>query len=708
MKDDFEKLVEVFKEETSELLSELEASLLELEKDPQNEDAISAIFRAIHSIKGSGGMFGFDNISSFTHEIETVYDLVRSGKIIPDKPLIDITLASCDMIREMTGAPEAALDYRAQGILSSFRKYLSEEKAVSHKPVSPAAEQKKPGPIEQMPLKQVTYRIRFEPSANIFATGTNPILLLNELRSLGECSITSNTDAIPYLEDMDPELCYTSWDIILTSGCGLDAIKDIFIFLEDDSVLDIEIIDDSENPADDADYKKLGEILLEKRDITQKDLDSVLGESKPLGEVLIDKGLVQPERIQAALAEQEHMRQIREHRLSAEGISNIRVSSEKLDQLVNLVGELVTVQARLSQTAVKKDDLDLMAIAEEVERLTAELRDNTMNIRMLPIGTTFSKFKRLVRDLSRELYKEVEMTTEGADTELDKTVIERLSDPLVHLIRNCIDHGIELPEVRAAAGKQRKGTVDLSAMHSGSSVLIQVRDDGVGLDREAIFAKAVEKGLISPDSVLSDREVYELIFSAGFSTASNVTNVSGRGVGLDVVKRAVDSLRGSISIESTRGLGTTITLSLPLTLAIIEGLLVKIGEDCFVLPLLSVEECVELILKEVSEARGRHIINVRGRLVPYIRLREQFAIPGTAPSIEQIVIVKHEGHQVGFVVDHVVGELQTVIKTLGRVYRSVEGISGATILGDGTVALIMDIPKIVKYVLADEEVRTGK
>ena len=268
-----------------------------------------------------------------------------------------------------------------------------------------------------------------------------------------------------------------------------------------------------------------------------------------------------------------------------EVISNIRVSSEKLDKLVNLVGELVTVQARLSQTAARKDDSDLVSIAEEVERLTAELRDNTMNIRMLPIGTTFSKFKRLVRDLSKELCKEVEMTTEGADTELDKTVIERLSDPLVHLIRNCIDHGIELPEVREAAGKQRKGTVHLSAMHSGPSVLIQVRDDGEGLDREAILAKAVEKGLISPDSVLSDREVYALIFSAGFSTASNVTNVSGRGVGLDVVKRAVDSLRGSISIESTRGLGTTITLSLPLTLAIIEGLLVKIGEDCFILPL---------------------------------------------------------------------------------------------------------------------------
>ena len=298
------------------------------------------------------------------------------------------------------------------------------------------------------------------------------------------------------------------------------------------------------------------------------------------------------------------------------------------------------------------------------------------------------------------------MTTEGAETELDKTVIERLNDPLVHLIRNCIDHGIELPAVREAVGKQRKGTVHLSAVHSGPSVLIQVRDDGEGLDRETILAKAIERGLITTDQELSNSEVYALVFSAGFSTSTNVTNVSGRGVGLDVVKKAVDSLRGSISIESIRGTGTTITLSLPLTLAIIEGLLVKIGEECFVLPLSAVEECVELIRSEVTEARGRHIINVRGAVVPYIRLREQFAISGTAPSIEQVVIVKHEGHHVGFVVDHVVGELQTVIKNLGRVYRSVEGISGATILGDGTVALIMDIPKIITSVV-DEEV-TGQ
>ena len=708
-KEEFNKLVEVFKEETSELLSELEASLLELEKEPSNEDAISAIFRAFHSIKGSGGMFGFDNISRFTHEIETVYDLVRSGKIIPDKPLIDLTLASCDVIREMTGSPEMKLDNRALQILASYRQYLTNlpDSGPGPKKGMSFQEGVLADDLTASPSRQVTYRIRFKPHPAIFATGTNPVLLLKELRGLGECLIIAHTDAIPELEEMDPELCYTFWDIILTTGRGINAIKDVFIFVENEAELSVDIVDDSESPLDFTDYKKLGEILVEKKDITQEELQSALREKKLLGEVLLDKGIVRPETLQAALTEQEHVRHVRENRLRTEVISNIRVSSEKLDKLVNLVGELVTVQARLSQTAAYKDDPQLDSIAEEVERLTTELRDNTMNIRMLPIGTTFSKFRRLVRDLSRELCKEVEMTTDGAQTELDKTVIERLNDPLVHLIRNCLDHGIELPEVREAEGKPRKGSVHLSAVHSGPSVLIQVRDDGEGLDKKAILSKAVEKGLITQGEELSEQEVYSLIFSPGFSTASNVTSVSGRGVGLDVVKRAVDSLRGSISIDSSKGVGTTITLSLPLTLAIIEGLLVKLGEECFVLPLSAVEECVELLQSEVSETRGRHIVNVRGRIVPYVRLREQFAVNGPRPAIEQIVIVNHEGHQVGFVVDHVVGEHQTVIKNLGRIYRNVEGISGATILGDGTVALIMDIAKSVKHAI-EEEVRKSK
>jgi two-component system chemotaxis sensor kinase CheA len=380
------------------------------------------------------------------------------------------------------------------------------------------------------------------------------------------------------------------------------------------------------------------------------------------------------------------------------------VAAHKLDDLMDLVSQLVTAQARLSRTASVHDDPVLLSIAEEVERLTAELRDKTMSIRMLPIGTAFGKFRRLFRDLSKDLGKEIELITEGAETELDKTVIERLGDPLVHLIRNSLDHGIETPGVRVAAGKPRKGMVRLAAVHSGAHVLIEVSDDGAGMDREAIRAKAVEKGMIVENADLPDNELYSLIFAPGFSTARKVSSVSGRGVGLDVVKRAIEALRGTIEISSRKGAGTTITLKLPLTLAIIDGLLVRIGEQHFVLPLSFVKECVELAGN--GNGNGRHIANVRGELVPYIRLREQFGIEGERPAIEQIVITEASGSRTGFVVDHVIGDNQTVIKNLGKVYQNVEGLSGATILGDGSVALILDVPRLVQTA-EREESRTG-
>jgi two-component system chemotaxis sensor kinase CheA len=380
------------------------------------------------------------------------------------------------------------------------------------------------------------------------------------------------------------------------------------------------------------------------------------------------------------------------------------VPAERLDALVNLVGELVTVQARLSQIASRSSDGIILSLSEEVERLTGELRDTTLNIRMLPIGSTFGRFKRLVRDLSLELGKEIELTTEGAETELDKTVIEKLNDPLVHLIRNSIDHGIEAPETRTSAGKPRIGTIHLSAVHSGANVKIQIKDDGSGLNKEAILAKAIEKGLVSTNADLTDKELYNFILHPGFSTAQKVTNVSGRGVGMDVVKRAIEGLRGSIDISSEKGKGTTINVTLPLTLAIVEGLLVAIKENYFVLPLSIVEECVELTREDVQKAHGKNIAYIRGEMVPYIRLRKEFNIVGEPPSIEQIVITGNNGDRVGFVVDTVMGEHQTVIKNLGRFYKDVEGVSGATILGDGTVALIVDIPKLIKNVELTEAV----
>ena len=416
---------------------------------------------------------------------------------------------------------------------------------------------------------------------------------------------------------------------------------------------------------------------------------------------LVAEGLVAPDKIESALAEQQHVREMREKNRAADTSSTIRVPAARLDRLVNMVGELVTVQSRLSQLAAQVNDADLVLVAEEVERLTAELRDNTMSIRMLPIGNTFSNFKRLVRDLSEELGKRIDLVTEGAETELDKTVIEKLNDPLIHLIRNSIDHGIESPAVREQKGKPKAGTIRLTAEHAGAHVLIAIIDDGAGIDAEAIRRKAIEKNIISADDNLTEKELYALIFAPGFSMAKTITNVSGRGVGMDIVKKGIDGLNGSITITSNINVGTTITLKLPLTMAIIDGLLVRIAESFFVLPLSSIEECVELTREDVAQSFGRNIVHIRGEVVPYIPLRERFGISGESPAIEQVIINRVGEERFGLVVDQVIGQHQTVIKNLGNFYKQIKEVSGATILGDGTVALIIDITQLVQGAISE-------
>ena len=703
MEDIIGKLRETFREEAYELLAELEAGLLELEHNPGDMEQVGRVFRAMHTIKGSGATCEFHDIAAFTHELETTFDKVRKGKIAATKELIDLALTARDYIQTLFDAfykGGAADESKGAEITATLRKLFPD--SAGKGPVAPAPSAAKGKPTREEPAKYTTYRIRFRPAKHIFASGMDPVLLLRELRQLGTCRVVAQTEAIPYLEDYDADDCYTFWDVILTTNRGRNAIEDIFIFAKDTSEISIDVIDEEGGLDDEASYKRLGEILLERGDLTPKDLQKVLQSKKRVGEMLVENGIVSCDKIESALAEQLHVREMRERRHGAEPTSSIRVATDRLDTLVNLVGELVTVQARLSQTALTRGIPEFISIAEEVERLTVSLRDNTMSIRMLPIGTTFSKFKRAVRDLSSEPGKEIELTTEGAETELDKTVIERLSDPLVHLIRNSIDHGIETPDVREAAGKPRRGTIHLSAVHSGAHVLIQIKDDGAGLDTQAIRTKAVEKGLIPPDATPSDRELFTLILMPDFSTAKNVTSMSGRGVGLDVVKKAIDALRGSIEVASIRGAGATITLKLPLTLAIIDGFLTKIGAEHFIFPLASVEECIEL-KRDTARSNNRHLVNVRGHMVPYISLREQFMVSGAAPAIEQIVIVGEEGRRVGFTVDTVIGEHQTVLKSLGKFYKQVGGISGATILGDGTVALILDLPKLISTAEQEED-----
>lgn len=650
---------QTFREEADEILAELELSLLELEQNPADEELLDRVFRAMHTLKGSSAMFGFDDIAAFSHEVETVLDLVRDGTTAVTRELIGLTLQARDRIMAMlkgTTGDAAAFAAQTGELVASFRNL-----AGTDAPPLPAA-----GccPDEPSPTAvcdgEITCSIHFCPDREIFKRGLNPSQLVNELRELGQCQVTVHTHEIPPLPDLDPELCYLSWDVTLTTTHGLNAVHDVFMFIGEESRVVIEVI-----PA-----------------------EAAGGEGGP--EPAAPAGI--PRHAEAREAGGGRAGQ------GKEAISSVRVPAAKLDQLVNLVGELVTVQARFTQTAASADDPQLVILAEELERLTAGLRDTALNIRMIPIGSSFSKVKRLVHDLAIELDKEVTLITDGSETELDKTVIEKLMDPLVHLIRNCIDHGIEAPDTRLAAGKPACGTVHLSAVHSGDSVLLSIHDDGAGIDREAVRARGIRKGLISATAELSDRELLNLIFVPGFSTSAQVTNVSGRGVGLDVVRGAVESLRGSINITSVLGKGTTLTIRLPLTLAIIESLLVRVGSDCFVMPLSIVEECIELTRQDVARAHGRHLVTIRDRIVPYIRLRDRFGDDSVPPDIEQVVITEVEGKRVGFVVDHVIGGHQTVIKSLGKVFRQVTGVSGATILGDGTVALILDIPQLLHAV----------
>ena len=685
---------QAYREEASELIADMEDALVELEQSPTDRDLINRIFRDMHTIKGSGAMFGFNNIAAFTHGIETVYDLIREGRIKVSGELVSLTLAACDQIKLLLEDVDATGDSA----------HITE---ISHKfaAMIPNAEPETPEvPVEIEDHGEATFRIRFAPKPEIFENGTNPLPLLDELRELGESRVICHLDHLPALEEMDPQKCYIYWDIILTAKVSESDIRDVFIFVDDISDIAITQIDSAEDLDD---YKPIGQILVEKGDLAAGELDAALSEQKRLGQVIVEKGLVPESELESALTEQEYVRDMRLKRRQVEASASVKVASFKLDSLVDLVGELVIVQARLSEFAARRSDPDLAALAEDVERLSAELRDQTMDIRMLPIGTTFARFKRLVRDLATELGKEIDFTTAGAETELDKTVIDKLGDPLVHLIRNSVDHGIELPADRSAAGKPDQGRIHLSAQHSGAYVLISIEDDGRGLNTKAIRDKAVAKGILAPDAQPSEKEIFELIFAPGFSTAENVSAISGRGVGMDVVSRNIEALGGSVEIQSQTGRGTTITLKLPLTLAIIDGLLVELAGNFFVLPLGCVLECIELSQADTNRSHGRHMVNVRGEIVPYIPLREVFSLSGALPEAEQIVITGIGERRVGFVVDRVIGQHQTVIKTLGKALKDMDGISGATILGNGTVALILDVNRLTVYAEQEELSLTG-
>lgn len=680
---------DTFRQEAAELLEQLEQALLDLEQTPDNADLVNSAFRALHTIKGSGAMFGFAEVASFVHEFETAFDKVRKGQREATPELIAVALDAKDHVHKLIADASAS---GGDDILVHLRQVVdgagAAPAAVAQvKPAAAPAAAVAPAGT-QSSAQGKTWLVRFKLPPDAFVNGTHLFPLLEEIEAIGPCRIRAVTDDVPALADLDPEVPHLVWEVeIDTDADPSAAIDDVFLFLRDG--MELSVTEKADGPSGAEIDLDLPEPVLAAAPAPQPVVAETAEDTPPARvaePARRDKATAAP----AAAADK------------SGGGSSLRVAAERLDELMDRVGELVIAQARLTQIAAGSSDGALKNIAEELERLSSGLRDTTMGIRMVPIGSIFSRFRRLVHDLSRELGKEIEFITTGEDTELDKTMIEKLADPLVHLIRNSVDHGLEDAAVRVANGKSPKGTVRLSAVYAGAEVAISVTDDGAGLNHARIRAKAEENGIILPDAKLSEQELNQLIFAPGFSTAKEVTSLSGRGVGMDVVKRTIEGLRGSIDVTTRPGQGSTMTLRLPLTLAIIDGMLVRIGDGRYTIPLSAVEECVELPATADKASRGRNFLDIRGDLVPFIRLREVFNTPGEADDHQKVVIVSSGEGRVGLVVDQIIGNNQTVIKQLSKLHSAIKSFSGATILGDGTVALILDTAHLVGVGQAEE------
>jgi two-component system chemotaxis sensor kinase CheA len=691
-----EDALQTFIAESRELLEEMEAALLELGGGTADAEAVNAVFRAAHTIKGSAGLFGLDPIVAFTHVAESVLDDVRAGQLAIDAGLLATLLACCDHLNVLIDAvakgrieADPALEQQAEPLLAQLREALG----------GAAPEPQAEAPVAAGSMQAHTWHLSLRFGADVLRHGMDPLSFIRYLQTLGEIrTLVTLADALPPADAMDPEACYLGFEIAFSTTADKAAIESVFEFVLDDASVSIlppnSRVDEyvalirglPEEPA------RLGEILVRCGTVTARELEAALQQQaaaqptlQPLGSLLVEQGRVQPEVVQAALDKQNQIKDVKSRERGS-----VRVDADKLDRLIDLVGELIIASAGAGVAARGTASPELHEAHSTLAGLVEEVRDSALQLRMVKIGATFSRFQRVVHDVSRELGKDIVLQVNGEDTELDKTVVEKIADPLTHLVRNAMDHGIEPAARRSAAGKPAQGTVRLNAYHDSGSIVIEVGDDGGGLDRERIVAKAVERGLVEPGRVLSDAEAYALIFEPGFSTAEQVTNLSGRGVGMDVVKRNIEALRGSVAVSSAPGAGTTVTVRLPLTLAIIDGFQVAVGRSVFVVPLEMVEECVAFAAEP-----GHDYTNLRGEVLPFIPLRELFEIDGQPAARQNIVVVRCGGQKLGLVVDRLLGEFQTVIKPMSRMFAHVKGISGSSILGNGEVALILDVPALV-------------
>lgn len=717
MSNEFEQFQDAFFDEVAEHLAVVEEGLLALEQHPEDRDLLNKIFRSAHSIKGGAGMFGFTAVAQFTHKMETLLDLLRNGQKAVSPAIADLLLQSTDCLKTVIDATRTgvAVDDKTVGHLTAelaSASASSSQQPVVHEKQSVAAPVRSEG-------AEHTYLIKWAPPEWLFQRGLDPLQVLKELNGLGELSsVTLDMSRVPDLSEIDPEKCYLSWELRLLTGQDLKSIESAFEFVREDSVLTIEEtrvsrsgVQVSSSAArqetrnqqpgtNEGGPKPLGEILVETGVVSRETLDQALAQQKKVGEILVEQRAVTPQQLEQALQKQKQQESSAQAKKM--DTTSIRVDTGKIDKLINLVGELVITQSMLSDLGARFEMRQLPVLLERVaqlERNTREIQERVMGIRMLPIGTAFSRFPRLVRDLSAKAGKKIQLILSGEETELDKTVIESIGDPLTHLVRNSADHGLEPPEERLDNNKPEIGTIRLNAFHEGGNICITVEDDGRGLSREKIIAKAVKQGLINESEKLSDDQIWPLIFRPGFSTAEKVTDVSGRGVGMDVVKRNIESLGGTVSIKTATGRGTTFTLKLPLTLAIIEGMTVRVGQETYIVPLLSILESIQPKEGAVKTVVGKgELINVRGTYLPMIRMHEVFALQPehTSPMNAILLILETEGERVAVMVDEILGQQQVVIKSMEQNFRKVEGIAGATILGDGTVGFILDVRGVLE------------
>jgi two-component system, chemotaxis family, sensor kinase CheA len=648
MKIDLTRFRVAFFQEAAEHLDKMEAALLALESGPKDPEQLNAIFRAAHSIKGASGTFGFEDVTRFTHALEDLLDRMRRGEVEPSAERIELLLRACDMLRTILAAAETngPAPNEMEPLLAAI---TVAQRSGDFAPEGPhqvrRADQDASGPRQ--------YRVHFRPSPATFRDGMDPLLIVRELYELGSVTaMAADVTEIPEFDRLQPDVCYLAWTLELTSDRAPQEIRDVFAFVEDEADIAIDAIDavDSEPTA-----------------ATSGSAPRIAGEQK-----------------------------------RSRDSGSIRVATEKVDQLINVVGELLIVQSMAEEIAAhfSSDRLaELQAALTEVARNTRELQERVMSIRMLPVGTVFARLPRIVHDIASAAGKSVRLDLSGEDAELDKTILEGIVDPLTHLVRNAADHGIESPQERCAAGKPEQGVITLRARHESGNFLIEVTDDGRGLNVERIREKAVERGLLPADEKPTDEQVQALVFQAGFSTAETVTDVSGRGVGMDVVRKNVEALGGAVTLKSHEGEGTTVTIKLPLTLAILEGQLVRVGSETYVLPLVSIVESVKPTKQQAHRvvAHGEVVV-VRREPVPLLRLHELFRVATDVvdPCSGLVAIVEHEGSRLALLVDELLGQQQVVIKNLQTHFRKVEGAMGATILGDGRVSLILDVAGLVE------------